>query len=154
VARFRAGRPRPSALIALVPLLVGAALLIAAEPLALRVLRVGGSVVAGGGETAGAHHGWALAVLGVALAALGARAVVRRSRAAAAGALVVAAIAAWIVLGVDRPALGDTGLAGAPRELARAQAGAGWRVEVAGVVAALVGAGAACAVARGARPAG
>jgi hypothetical protein len=138
-------------LFALLPLLAGAAALIAAEPLRLRLLRAGGTVVAGSGETAGAHHGYALAVLGVALAGLGSLAVLRASRAAAVGALAVAAIAAWIVLGVDHPALRDSGLAGPSGELAHADAGPAWDVEVAGVVVSLIGAGAACAVVFGRR---
>ncbi len=124
----------------LLGMVAGAGLLIAAEPLVLSEIRVDGRAGAEAATTAGAHHGWALAVLGVALTALGSVAVLRGSRAAAASALLVAVIAAWIVVGLDRPSLDDTGLVRGPGALARASAGPAWRVEVAGAALALVGA--------------
>jgi hypothetical protein len=133
--------------LALLGLLVAAGLLIAAEPMTLRDLRAGAAVVPGSAVTAGAHHGYALLVLGVALLALGVLGVVRRSVPAAAAALVVALCAAFVVAAIDRPALDDTGLVGARRVLARAHAGPAWRVEVAGAVLALASAGGALALA-------
>jgi hypothetical protein len=133
--------------VALLGLIVGATLLIAAEPLELRELRTGSGVVAGSRVSAGAHHGYALALLGAALLVLGAVAVLRRSAAAAGAALVVALCAAFVVAAVDRPALDDTGLVGSSRALARAHAGPAWRVELVGVVLALAGAGGALALA-------
>jgi hypothetical protein len=141
VARF----PARGAL-ALLGLLVAAGLLIAAEPMTLRNLRAGDAVVPGSAVTAGAHHGYALLVLGVALLALGILGVVRRSVPAAAAALVVALCAAFVVAAIDRPALDDTGLVGARRVLARAHAEPAWRVEVAGAVLALASAGGALAL--------
>jgi hypothetical protein len=142
VARF----PARGAL-ALLGLVVAAGLEIAAEPLTLRELRTGASVVPASAVTAGAHHGYALLVLGVALLVLGAAAVVRRSVPAAAAALVVALCAAFVVAAIDRPVLDDTGLVGARRVLARAHAGPAWRLEVAGAVLALASAGGALALA-------
>jgi hypothetical protein len=142
VARFPA-----RSVLALLGLVAGAALLIVAEPLVLRELRTGSSVIAGSRVSAGAHHGYALAVLGVALLVLGSVALRRRSVAAASAALVVALCAAFVVAAVDRPALDDTGLVGSRRALARAHAGPAWRIEVAGAVLALAGAGAALALA-------
>jgi hypothetical protein len=142
VARF----PARSGL-ALLGLAAGAALLILSEPLVLRDLRAGSSVVAGSRVSAGAHHGHALAVLGIALLVLGSVAVLRRSLPAAVAALVVAVCAAFVVAAVDRPALDDTGLVGPERALARAHAGPAWRLEVAGAVLGLAGAGGALALA-------
>jgi hypothetical protein len=127
--------------LALLGLLVAAGLLIAAEPMTLRELRAGAAVVPRSAVTAGAHHGYALLVLGVALLVLGVVGVVRRSVPAAAAALVVALCAAFLVAAIDGPALDDTGLVGPGRELARAHAGPAWRIEVAGAVLALAGAG-------------
>jgi hypothetical protein len=142
VARFPARRA-----LALAGLVAGAALLIAAEPLVLRDLRTGSAVVPGSRVTAGSHHGYALAVLCVALLAFGWLAVVRGSAVGAAAGLAVALCAAFVVAAVDHPALDDTGLVGSGRELARAHAGPAWRVEVAGAVLALAGAGGALALA-------
>ncbi len=108
MARLPAGRTFPPTL-ALLGLLVAAGLLIAAEPMTLREMRAGASVVPGSAVTAGAHHGYALLVLGVALLVLGGVGVVRRSVPAAAAALVVALCAAFVVAAIDRPALDDTG---------------------------------------------
>jgi hypothetical protein len=120
----------------LAPLVAGAALLVAAEPMTLRTVRVGGRDV--DSVTAGAHHGWALAVVAVALAALGLLAAARSSRPAAIAAVVLSGIALWIVLGVDRPALDDAGLVGG--RLGHAVAGPGWRFELVGAIVAPVGA--------------
>jgi hypothetical protein len=132
--------------LALLGLVAGAALLIVAEPLVLRDLRAGSSVIAGSPVSAGAHHGYALAVLGAALLVLGPVALLRRSLAAAGAALVVALCAAFVVAAIDRPALDDTGLVGSKRTLVRAHAGPAWRIEVAGAVLALAGAGGALAL--------
>jgi hypothetical protein len=139
VARFRMARRRREALaraLPAAPMLAGAALLAAAEPTTLRSVRVGGRTV----ETlsAGAHHGWALALVALALAVLAALVTARGSRPAAAAAVLVAAIALWIVLGIDRPALHESGLVGG--RLASAQTGPAWRLELVGAIVAMVGA--------------
>jgi hypothetical protein len=139
VARFRMAprrREAPARALALAPLLAGAALLVAAEPMTLRSVHVGGRVI--DAVTAGAHHGWALAVVGAALAVLGVIGALVGSRAAGISALVLSAIALWIVLVVDRPALDDAGLVGG--RLGRASAGSAWRVELVGAIVAVVGA--------------
>jgi hypothetical protein len=127
--------------LAAVAVACGALLLIAAEPLELRGLRAGGRAVAGGSLTAGAHHGYALALLGAALLVLGSVAVWRGSPVAAWAALAVAVAAAFVVAAIDAPALDDTGLVGPARTLARAHAGPAWRVELIGAVLALAGTG-------------
>lgn len=138
VARFR--------VLPLLPLLGAAVLLVVAEPLTLRSARVGGRTVQS--VSAGAHHGYALAILAVALVAFGVLAL-RGSRAAGLGAIVVAALSLWIVLGVDRPALDDAGLIGG--RFARATTGPAWRFELVGAILALVGAAAVALSAGGQR---
>jgi hypothetical protein len=118
------------------PLLAGAALLVAAEPVRLRELRVAGRVVST--QSAGAHHGWALALLAVAMVALSAVAVLRETPLPALGALALALVALWVVLGIDRPALDDTTLVAG--RLARAHGGPAFRIELVGAVLAVLGA--------------
>jgi hypothetical protein len=147
VARSRAApRPRPAVSAAvgralpLLPIVAGAALLIAAEGLTLREVRALDVVPPGGRVTAGAHHGYALGLLGLAMLPLGFGAVLRGARPAAVALLVLAAIAAWVVFGIDGPALDDTGLIGRTYDLARAHPGPAWRVERLGAALALAGA--------------
>jgi hypothetical protein len=130
--RRRAGFAR---LLPLLPLVAGAVLLAVAEPLRLRSVEANGRAV--GSVTAGAHHGWALAVIAVALLAFAALIAARGSFPAAAGAVVLAAVALAIVLVVDRPALDDTGLVAG--RLGSAVAGPAFRLELVGAVLALVG---------------
>jgi hypothetical protein len=144
VARSAAPARRRAALarvLPLVPLAAGAVLLAVAEPLRLRSVEANGRTV--GTVTAGAHNGWALLVVAVALAVLVALIFARGSFAAAVASTVLAAVALAIVLLVDRPALDDTGLVGG--RLGSAVAGPAFRVELVGAVLALVGAIAAVA---------
>jgi hypothetical protein len=67
-------------------------------------------------------------------------AVVRGARPAAFALLLLTVIALWIVLGVDRPSLDETGLIGRTYDLAEARPGPGFYVESVGVALAAVGA--------------
>jgi hypothetical protein len=124
----------------LVPLAAGALLLIVAEFLTVREITAVTVVPPGGTETGGGLHGYALAIVGVALLAMSWGAVIGRARPAAVALLVLALIACWIVLFVDRPALDDTGLIGRTYDLAEAAPGPGFYVECAGAALALGGA--------------
>lgn len=124
----------------LVPLAAGALLLIVAEFLTVREITAVTVVPPGGTETGGGLHGYALAIVGVALLAMSWGAVIGRARPAAVALLVLALIACWIVLFVDRPALDDTGIVGRTYDLAEADPGPGFYVECAGAALALVGA--------------
>lgn len=111
MARFRAptGRSQGPATVAarLLPLLLlsaGAVLLIDAS-CSRCAIRVADRVVVGAGTTAGAHHGHALMALGVALLVLGSLGGGAWFEGRGDRALTVAVLAAWIVVGVDRPAL-------------------------------------------------
>jgi len=124
----------------LVPLAAGALLLIVAEFLTVREITAVTVVPPGGTETGGALHGYALAIVGVALLAMSWGAVIGRARPAAVALVVLALIACWIVLFVDRPALDDTGIIGRTYDLAEAGPGPGFYVECAGAALALGGA--------------
>jgi hypothetical protein len=134
----------------LVPLVAGALMLVAGEFLVVREIRAVTVVPPGGTETGGGLHGYALAVIGVALLPMAYGAVVARPTSSAgtsgaarpaALALVALALAACaIVLFVDRPSLDDTGSIGTLYELAEAHPGPGFYVSAAGAGLALVGA--------------
>ena len=124
----------------LVPLVAGALMLVAGEFLVVREIRAVTVVPPGGTETGGALHGYALAVIGVALLPMAYGAVWGRARPAAYALLVLALAACAIVLFVDRPLLDDTGSIGTVYELAEAHPGPGFTVEAAGAALALVGA--------------
>jgi hypothetical protein len=136
----------------LLPLATGAVLLVVAEFLPLREIRTLTVVPAGGSVTAGAHHLYALALIGVVLGVMGFGAAVRGARPAAVACLVLSLAAVLVVLGVDRPTLDDTGLIGRTYELAEARPGPGFYVESLGAALALIGAVAALVVSRGASP--
>jgi hypothetical protein len=138
----------------LLPLATGAVLLVVAEFLPLRVIRTLTVVPDGGTVTAGAHHLYALVLIGVVLGVMSFGAAVRGARPAALACLVLSLAAVFVVLGVDRPTLDDTGLIGRTYELAEARPGAGFYVESLGAALGLVGAVAALVLARGAPPAG
>jgi hypothetical protein len=124
----------------LVPLVAGALMLVAGEFMVVREIRAVTVVPPGGSETGGGLHGYALAVIGVALLPMAYGAVVGRARPAALAVLVLALAACAIVLFVDRPALDDTGSIGTLYELAEAHPGPGFYVAAAGAALALVGA--------------
>jgi hypothetical protein len=131
----------------------GALLLIAAEFMTVREIRVLTVVPPDGTATGGSHHGFALGILGLAMLPMAYGATARGARPAA-FALVVLALLAWaIILLVDRPMLDDTGLIGRTYELAEARPGPGFYVSTVGAALALVGAVAGLLIGPSARPA-
>jgi hypothetical protein len=122
----------------LVVLLAAAAALIAAEFMVFAEVRVITAVPPGGTRTGGTHHGYALAVIGVALVPLTFAALRGGSRPAAIGLVALSATALVIVLAVDWPATDDSGALGRVYELARAHARAGFWVELGAACVALV----------------
>ena len=120
--------------------IAGAGALILAEFLVLREIRAVTAVPAGGITRGGAHHGYALAVVGVAMVPMAWGAVRGGSRPAAVALFVLAIVAAGIVLAVDLPALDATGLIGRTYALAEGHPGAGFWLECAGAALALVAA--------------
>jgi hypothetical protein len=124
----------------LVPLVAGALMLVAGEFLVVREIRAVTVVPPGGTQTGGAMHGYALAVIGVALLPMAYGAVAGGARPAAYAALALALAACAIVLFVDRPSLDDTGSIGTLYELAEAHPGPGFTVQAAGAALVLVGA--------------
>jgi hypothetical protein len=119
-------------------LLAGVALIVA-EFLTLREIVAVTVVPAGGRTTGGAHHGYALAVIGAASLPMTWGAVRGGSRPAAAAVAALGAVAFIIALAVDSPSLGDTGLIGRTYDLAAAHAGVGFYVEVAASVVLILG---------------
>jgi hypothetical protein len=140
--------PRPpAALVAavarywpLAAVVAGAVALIAAEFLVLREIRAVTAVPAGGITRGGAHHGYALAVVGVAMLPMAWGAVRGGSHPAAVALFSLAVVAAAIVLVVDLPRLDATGVIGRTYALAEAHPGPGFWVECAGAALALAGA--------------
>jgi hypothetical protein len=136
-----------------VVLVLAALLLIAAEFMTVREIRVVTVVPPEGTATGGSHHGFALAIVGLAMLPMTYGATVRGARPAAI-ALVVLALVAWaVILFVDRPLLDDTGLIGRTYELAEARPGPGFYVESVGAALALVGAVAGLVIGPSATPA-
>jgi hypothetical protein len=122
----------------LTALLAAAAGLIAAEFLVFAEVRVITAVPPGGTRTGGAHHGYALAVIGVALVPQAFAALRGGSRPAAIGLVVLSAAALAIVAAVDWPATDDSGALAQAYELARAHARAGFWLELGAACVALV----------------
>jgi hypothetical protein len=92
--------------------------------------------------TVGSHHGYALLIIAIAAAAMAVGATRGGSRPAAVALLALAAAALVIALAVDLPVVDDTGLYGRDFEQARAQAEIGFKLETAGAIVLLLGAGA------------
>jgi hypothetical protein len=132
------GTPFRAALLALP--LGGAALLLAAELSTLYEVRVVTAVPEGGSYATGPHHGYALAVIAVAIAVMAVGAVLGGSRPAAVAVLLLAAAALAIALLVDLPDVHETGLIGRTYADARAEPRSGLYLEIAGGCAALLGA--------------
>jgi hypothetical protein len=130
--------PRQLALLALP--MAGAALLVAAEFSTLYDVRVVTAVPEGGSFSAGGHHGYALAVIAVAIVVMAVGAVVGGSRPAAVAMLVLALGALAIAVFVDLPDTDQTGLIGKTYDAAVAEPRAGLYLEIAGGCLALVGA--------------
>jgi hypothetical protein len=117
----------------------GAALLLAAEFSTLYEVVVVTAVPAGGRFSAGAHHGYALGVMALAIVAMALGAVLGGSRPAALAVPALAAAALAIALVVDLPDVRETGLIGRTYEAADAKPRAGLYLEIAGGCAALAG---------------
>jgi hypothetical protein len=130
--------PRQLALLALP--VVGAGLLVAGEFSTLYDVRVVTAVPEGGSFSAGGHHGYALAVIAVAIVLMAVGAVLGGSRPAAVALLVLALGALAIAVVVDLPDTDQTGLIGKTYDAAVAEPRAGLWLEVAGGCCALVGA--------------
>ena len=124
----------------LLPLVAGSLLLIVAEFTTIREIRAVTAVPPGGTETGGGLHGYALAIVGLAMLPMTYGAAVRGARPAAVALLVLALVATGIVLLVDLPVLDDTGLIGRTYDLAESRPGTGFYLESAGAALALVGA--------------
>jgi hypothetical protein len=111
--------------------------LIVAEFLVFAEVRVITAVPRGGTRTGGAHHGYALAVIGVAMLPLAVGAVRGRSRPAGIGLVVLSVAALAIVLAVDWPATDDSGALSQVYELARAHPREGFYLELVAACVAL-----------------
>ena len=120
-------------------LLLGSALMIVAEFLPLYEIRVVTAVPKGGHHSVGAHHGYALLVIGLALIPMAWGAVMGRSKPAAIAALVLSVIALFVALGIDLPDLNETGLIGRTYDQAQARPRVGFFVETLGATLALLG---------------
>jgi hypothetical protein len=129
----------------------GAGLLLAGEFSTLYDVRVVTAVPEGGSFSAGGHHGYAQAVIAVAIAIMAAGAVLGGSRPAAIAVLVLALGSLAIALLVDLPDVHETGLIGRTYDAAKAEPRSGLYLEIAGGCAALLGAALILAV-RPARP--
>src|SRR5215210_399283 len=132
--------PRRLTRLLLVPLVLGAVALIVAEFLPLYEIRVLAAVPDGGRRTAGAHHGYALLIVGVALLPMAWGAVRGGSRPAAYATLVLALIALFVTLAIDLPDLNETGLLGRTYDEAQARPRVGFLVESLGATLVLLGA--------------
>jgi hypothetical protein len=124
----------------LVPLILGAVLLIVAEFLPLYEIRAVTAVPAGGHKSTGAHHGYAQLVIGLALLPMAWGAVRGGSRPAAFAALALALIALFVALAIDLPDLNETGLIGRTYDQAEARPLVGFFIETLGATLALLGA--------------
>src|SRR4051812_20654220 len=101
-------------------------------------VRVITAVPPGGTRTGGAHHGYALAVIGVALVPLAVAALRGGSRPAAIGLVALSAAPLPIVLAVDRSGTDESGALAQLYARARARARAGFWVELGAACVALV----------------
>ena len=123
----------------LIVLVAGAVLLVVAEFLPLYEIRAITAVPEGGRTTAGSHHGYALALVGLAMLPMAVGAVRGRSRPAAFALLVLSAIALFVALAIDLPDLNETGLIGRTYDQAEARPRVGFFVETLGATLALLG---------------
>ena len=98
------------------------------------------TVVPEGGRTSGgAHHGYAIGLIGLVSLPMSYGAVIGGSRPASAAVAVLGALALAIAAIFDIPSLDDTGLIGRTYDLAEAQPGAGFWVEIACAAVLLIG---------------
>ena len=122
----------------LAPLLSAALLLIVSEFLTLREIKAITAVIET--KTAGAHHGYALLVVGIALIPMAWGAVVGGSPAARLAVVALAVVALVIVFAIDAPKVGAEGLTAERYEEAKASPKIGFYLESVGAVLALLGA--------------
>ena len=113
--------------------------LVVSEFLTYREIMAVTVVPEGGRTTGGAHHGYALALIGLVSLPMSYGAVVGRSRPAAAAVAALGALTLAIAAIFDVPSLNDTGLIGRTYDLAEASPGAGFWVEIACAAVLLVG---------------
>jgi hypothetical protein len=113
--------------------------MIVAEFLPLYEIRVVTAVPKGGHHSVGAHHGYALLVIGLALIPMAWGAAMGGSKPAAIAALVLSVIALFVALGIDLPDLNETGLIGRTYDQAQARPRVGFFVETLGATLALLG---------------
>jgi len=132
--------PSPRQLALLAAPLIGAGLLVAAEFSTLYDVRVVTAVPEGGSYSAGGHHGYALAVIAVGIVVMSFGAVLGGSRPAAVAVLLLALAALGVALVVDLPDTDQTGLIGRTYDAAVAEPRAGLYLEIAGGCVALLGA--------------
>ena len=120
--------------------LVAAALaLIVGEFLTMREI-VAVTVIPPGGRTSGgAHHGYALAVIGLAALPMSYGAIVGGSRPAALAVTALGGVALAIVLAIDLPSLNESGLIGRTYDLAEAHPGLGFWIQLVGALGLLAG---------------
>jgi hypothetical protein len=123
----------------LLPLVLGALLLIVAEFLPLYEIRTIAAVPAGGHKSTGAHHNYALLIVGLAMLPMAAGAIRGGSRPAAFALLALSLIALYVALRIDLPDLNETGLIGRTYDQAEARPRVGFFVETLGATLALLG---------------
>jgi hypothetical protein len=114
----------------LVVLALAGIALIVAEFLTLREIVAVTVVPEGGRTTGGAHHGYALVLIGLASLPMSYGAVIGGSRPAAAAVAALGALALAIAAIFDLPSLDDTGLIGRTYDLAEASPGPGFWIEI------------------------
>ena len=123
----------------LVVLALAGAGLILSEFLTYREI-VAVTVVPEGGRTSGgAHHGYAIGLIGLVSLPMSYGAVIGGSRPASAAVAVLGALALAIAAIFDIPSLDETGLIGRTYDLAEAQPGAGFWVEIVCAAVLLIG---------------
>jgi hypothetical protein len=130
--------PRPPAAVSaavvrfgpLVALALAGVGLIVSEFLTYREIVAVTVVPEGGRTTGGEHHAYAMALIGLVSLPMSYGAVVGRSRPAAAAVAVLGALVLAIAAIFDAPSLDDTGLIGRTYDLAEANPGAGFWVEI------------------------
>jgi hypothetical protein len=120
-------------------LLLAALALVVAEFLTLRYVQAITAVVPGGVTTGGAHHGYALAVLGVASVPMAVGAALGGSRPAAIAVTAIGCVALFIVLAIDLPNLHDAGRLPDTFEAAKAHAGVGFWIELLAAIGLVIG---------------
>jgi len=129
-----AARYGPLAILAL----AGVALVVA-EFLTYREIVAITVVPDGGRTTGGAHHGYALGLIGLVSLPMSYGAVIGGSRPASAAVAVLGGLAVAIIAIFDLPSLNDTGLIGRTYDLAEARPGPGFWVELVAAVVLLAG---------------